>query len=119
MFCDRCGTGIIGALVGDDAKTYCNMCYDILFPPMLVLTKIWDDASLFHPGYKKYVCRDLHNLEKCGFMLFKHRIYNKKEISPKYREFLVFRYFGKLVCPLLTNHKWGVMKQTCGIKHCI
>ncbi len=118
MICDRCGATVAAVLIADDGE-FCSICYDILHPPTLILTKLWTADSLFSPSLKKYLSKDIYQLEGCGFVLFKHREYLKRTASSQYREFLVFRYFGDVICPLVVNHNWGKNKSICQSRYCI
>ena len=117
MVCDICGATIEVANVYE-SKYHCSVCYMRVFPPMLILTVPWTSLeSLMYPKTKQFEHRTIEQLQQCGLFLFKHRIYNSKNYSPLYREFLTFRYRGRMRCHKIdygwpTDSKW-CMNSTC------
>ena len=84
----------------------CNRCYNLTRLPLYTLTRLWTTQALYDPKESRYFPDAETTLESCGFKLFNHKTYFSKNISPSYREILIYRYYGNLACGRIKDYTW-------------
>ena len=118
MLCYNCSKNTNTPVYYKERNYLCPECHNLTRLPRLALTKQWEDNALFNPRTQKYLNKTIVSLAECGFSLYRKTVFLNKTNSPQYREILIFRYSGELICNLIQGYTWVSGKQRCKALSC-
>ena len=108
MICVCCGKDQTIGTMKKGGLFKCKEC-----PPVLLLTKTWRSEMFFDVQTSRFTPHTLPYFERCGFKLFKHTQFLKRECSKDIKELFMLRYFGNTRCKLIKGHDWPGDVEEC------
>lgn len=108
MICVCCGKEQKVGIMYKGGLFRCKECR-----PVLLLTKTWRSEMFFDMQTSRFISHTLPYFERCGFKLFKHIQFLKRETSKETRELFMLRYFGNTKCKFIKSHNWPEDVEEC------